>query len=835
MSRVIGVEELNRSGKRFRGPLLVWGNVFVLGWLGIAALLVLLHDELGVPWWLALHVLLLGAVTNAVVIWSEHFVTTWCRAPDPPERRVKVGLSVLNLSVVLVLVGVVADWHWVSGTGAGGVSLVAIIHGVHVRRLRRRALATRFGHLTAYYVAASMSLAAGGTLGGSMTAGGMGWYPRLWAAHVHLNLLGWVGLSVLGTLLVLLPTALGVRVRQDVEVWARRTWWLLVTALVVVSVGALLATTWLVITGLLCYGAGVVALLVPLRTGGLRRAVRRPAPWFLVCAVVWLLVALVVETGWLLRSPDSLSLVIDRLLPLLAVGFAAQVLVGALTQLLPVALGRGPVESRRIAAVLQRGWPLRLVATNAAIPLLAFDLPRPVSVAAWGLEIVSVGSFVLVALSVAAPVAYRGASPTAGRGTGAVPGIAAGLAVTLVAVFFAVSGGEQPEAAGPAQTVDVTLANMRIEPAVVTVAEGTHLVLRVTNRDAMAHDLRLADEAATERLATGETQLLDVGVVREPLAGWCTVAGHRAAGMTMEVRTAGSGEPAVHDVERAPVPSADWRPRDATLPPADATTVHRVELHVTEQLLEVAPGERERRWTFGGTVPGPTLRGKVGDRFEITLVNDATTGHSIDFHAGSLAPDGPMRTIEPGERLVYAFTAERSGAWLYHCSTAPMSLHLANGMYGAVIIDPPDLAPVDREYVLVSGQHFDGAPDDDELLDKIRRGSPDGWSFNGMPWQYDHAPLTAEVGRRVRFWVINAGPSDPVSFHVVGGQFDTVYAEGAWLLRPGASGGSQALDLAPAQGGFVELTFPEPGRYPFVDHDLRHAENGAHGYVEVRP
>ncbi|GAA0532446.1 hypothetical protein GCM10011581_17040 [Saccharopolyspora subtropica] len=833
MGRVIGVEELGRSRRRFRGPLLAWGNVFVLGWLGIAALLVVLHDGLGLPWWLALHALLLGAVTNAIVIWSEHFVTTWCRVPAPPERRVAVGLSVLNLSVVLVLVGVVADWHWVSGTGAGGVSVIAIVHSVHLLRIRRRALATRFGHLTAYYAAASMSLAVGGTLGGSMTAGGMGWYDRLWSAHVHLNLLGWLGLSVLGTLFVLLPTTLGIRVRQDMAVWGRGIWWLLVTGLVLVSVGSLLATTWLLIAGLLSYGAGVAALLVSLRTGVPRRAVRQPAPWFLVCAVGWLLVSLLVETGWLVRSPDSLSLVIDRLLPVLAVGFGAQVLVGALTQLLPVVLGRGPLESRRVAAVLHRGWLLRVIAANVGIPLLAFDLPRPVSVAGWGLEIASVGTFVLLALSVAVPVAHRGGLPTVGSGSGAVPGIAAGLAVTLVAVFFAVSGGEQPEVAGPARTVDVVLANMRIEPAVVTVAEGTHLVLRVTNRDAMAHDLRLANGAATERLATGDTQLLDVGVVRGPLAGWCTVAGHRAAGMTMEVRTAGSSHSAGHGVERTHLPSADWRPRDATVPPANATAVHRIELHVTEQLLEVAPGKRERRWTFGGTMPGPTLRGKVGDRFEITLVNDGSMGHSIDFHAGSLAPDGPMRTIEPGQRLMYAFTAERAGAWLYHCSTAPMSLHLANGMYGAVIIDPPDLPPAAREYLLVSGQYFDGAPDSDALLDKIRQGRPDGWLFNGMPGQYDHAPLTAKVGERVRFWIINAGPSDSVSFHIIGGQFDTVYKEGAWLLRPGASGGSQALDLAPAQGGFVELTFPEPGRYPFVDHDLRHAENGAHGFVDV--
>src|SRR5690606_36393357 len=100
--------------------------------------------------------------------------------------------------------------------------------------------------------------------------------------------------------------------------------------------------------------------------------------------------------------------------------------------------------------------------------------------------------------------------------------------------------------------------------------------------------------------------------------------------------------------------------------------------------------------------------GKVGDRYVITLVNDGSLGHSIDFHAGALAPDEPMRTIDPGEELTYAFTATRSGIWMYHCSTMPMSLHIANGMAGAVIIDPPDLPAVDREYLVVQSELYLG-------------------------------------------------------------------------------------------------------------------------------
>ena len=135
---------------------------------------------------------------------------------------------------------------------------------------------------------------------------------------------------------------------------------------------------------------------------------------------------------------------------------------------------------------------------------------------------------------------------------------------------------------------------------------------------------------------------------------------------------------------------------------------HRHTFTVKEQVMPVGAGVTQRRMTFNGQVPGPVLRGKVGDTFEITLVNDGTMSHSLDFHAGITPPDQAMRSINPGESLVYTFTAQHSGIWLYHCSTSPMSLHLAAGMHGAVIIDPPGLPAVDREYVIVASEVYLG-------------------------------------------------------------------------------------------------------------------------------
>lgn len=436
-------------------------------------------------------------------------------------------------------------------------------------------------------------------------------------------------------------------------------------------------------------------------------------------------------------------------------------------------------------------------------------------------------------------------------------GLALGAVMVVIALVVALTGGgvgagahaRAVVGAGGTRTVQVTLAGMTITPSVIEVPAGTRLVLEVTNTDAMRHDLTLDTGQQTPMLGAGESATIEVDAVEASIAGWCTVPGHKAAGMTMSIVAAGStgsghGEGAMAggtDDAGTPVldlnadPGPDWRPYDPTLQPAPGATEHRLTMTAADTEVEVAPGVRQTLWTFNGTAPGPTLHGKVGDVFTITFTNAATMGHGIDFHAGSLAPDGPMRTIDPGQSLTYQFVATSSGAWLYHCSTAPMALHVANGMFGAVIIDPPGLAPVDHELVLVQSELYLGAQDGTADEAKIAAEQPDLVVFNGYPHQYDRAPIEVGVGERVRVWVVDAGPQRATAFHVVGTQFDTVFKEGAYLLRPGNAehGAAQVLDLAPAQGGFVEFVLPEAGRYPFINHAIVDAERGAHGVFEA--
>lgn len=473
--------------------------------------------------------------------------------------------------------------------------------------------------------------------------------------------------------------------------------------------------------------------------------------------------------------------------------------------------------------------------------------------------------------------------------------IACSMVVVVVLAIYAAfgtnpngkSGGISAESiAGDGHTVevDVVVKGMAFSPDSVVVPPGSSLKINFTNTGDRTHDLKIGS-AETGRVEPGKTATLETGPLTESVEGYCTIAGHKMQGMTFMVNVVGAGSAnsadstdgasaggantgsaghTNHDhaammngsnpAVKVPSMAERMAPRpenpafDAALKPAPAGKVHEVTWTMTEEVQEVAPGVRQMRWLFNGQAPGPALRGKVGDTFKVTIKNEGSMGHSIDFHAGEVTPDDVMKTIEPGQELTYEFTAKRSGIWMYHCATAPMSLHIANGMAGAVIIDPADLNPVDAEYAFVADEVFLGDEQQGADAQRVFDGEYDLMAFNYYPNQYDQHPLQAKVGDTVRIWLLNVGPDQPLSFHLVGEIFDKTYAEGAVLMdaygknsggigqgSPGSSGstGSQALSLLPAQGGYVEVTFDEPGTYTFVNHIMTNAEKGQHGQIVV--
>jgi nitrite reductase (NO-forming) len=851
-------------------------NSLVALWMVAAAVVVVIHRFVPSGGWLMLHLLLLGAVSTAILVGRQRFADTLLRRAAWGGRAfhaVRLGAHTLGASAVVA--GIMADaWALVL---AGGivVGANALVHAASLIAQGRGGLPARFAPLVRDYVFASLSLAAGVTLGvilarASLTAE---LHDRFTVAHLGANLLGWVGLTVIGTVILLWPTVLHTRVSETTDASARRALPMLVFAVLLFVAGSLVGVQALVALAVIAYLAGFALIVLE----GIRSWRAAPATtyagWSIAAATGWLL-ACTIALGTIVVFAPSWADAVDSLgwlVPPFAVGFAAQIVIGASSYLLPVVLGGGPFAARVSAAELDRAALFRVLLINGGIVVYLLPVPSLAKVVVS--FVVFLALVVFLVLAVRAAMAGRRA-----RGGPTIPADAAGraqpgpkrhsgsvlaavgaliLATTLgVALDPAAAGlptyapGPSVEATGNTTTVEVTMKDMRFTPDVIEVPAGDRLVIELSNIDDTIHDLVLENGTNSGRVPAGKSVTVDAGVISGDLDGWCSVAGHRQMGMVLTVVVAGGedasadghehqqsdGPSAAEDVDLMADPGERFEARDAKLAPAASATVHDVTLSAEDVETEVSPGVTQQLWTFNGTAPGPTLRGKVGDTFNITLVNDGSIGHSIDFHAGSLAPDQPMRTIDPGERLTFSFTATRSGIWLYHCSTMPMSLHIANGMFGAVIIDPPGLDEVDREYLVVQSEYYLGPQGEPADAAKVLAKTPDLVVFNGYANQYQHDPLVAAVGETVRVWVLDAGPNLPSSFHVVGGQFDTVFAEGDYRLKSGGStgtGGSQTLGLHPAQGGFVELVFPEAGHYPFVTHAMADAEHGASGIFHV--
>jgi len=273
--------------------------------------------------------------------------------------------------------------------------------------------------------------------------------------------------------------------------------------------------------------------------------------------------------------------------------------------------------------------------------------------------------------------------------------------------------------------------------------------------------------------------------------------------------------------------------RDATAPAVLPGTDHDVDLPIIDKDITVAKGFVVHAWTFGGTVPGPVIRVHLGDTVRVHLTNQSQMSHTIDFHASQTAMDHQMIEIKPGATFTYTFTADYAGVWMYHCGMAPALMHIANGMFGMVIVEPKGgLAKVDQELAFVQSEWYLGAQGKE--IDYAKANStapaPDFVVFNGIANQYKDNPVAVTTKGRVRVFVLNAGPNEDSSFHVVGTIFDTVIKEGIELRKGNAAGwGSQAVDLAPAQAAIIEFSPQENGMYPFVTHAFNFVTHGAIG------
>lgn len=256
-----------------------------------------------------------------------------------------------------------------------------------------------------------------------------------------------------------------------------------------------------------------------------------------------------------------------------------------------------------------------------------------------------------------------------------------------------------------------------------------------------------------------------------------------------------------------------------------------VRLEVVEKVMQLADGVKYTYWTFGGSVPGPMIRVQEGDEVEMHLSNNPNNKmpHNIDLHAVSGPGGGAEATLTvPGHTSIFSFRALKSGLYVYHCATAPVGMHIANGMYGMILVEPRGGFPkVDKEFYLMQGEFYTKGKNGEGGLqpfdmDKAIREEPEYVVFNGSVGGATGAnALRAKVGDRVRIFVGNGGPNLVSSFHVIGQIFDDVYEEGGNQVHQNIQ-----TTLIPAGGAaIVEFTCREPGVYNIVDHSIFRAFN----------
>ncbi len=279
----------------------------------------------------------------------------------------------------------------------------------------------------------------------------------------------------------------------------------------------------------------------------------------------------------------------------------------------------------------------------------------------------------------------------------------------------------------------------------------------------------------------------------------------------------------------------------------DGDTVD-VKFDVRHELFHVSSAVSFTAWTFGGAVPGPVLRVKVGQTIRFSMTdrsNDTMSNmpmqmnmmpmpHSIDFHSAMVNPEDKYRSINPGETIQFQWTANYPGVFMYHCGTPMVLLHMIYGMVGMVIVEPKEGYPnkVDREFAIVQNEYYLKQQGDTYTPDTAlaMKKTPNFVAFNGKIGQYVVNPLKVKAGERIRVYLLNAGPNNATNFHVIGTILDKVWMDGN---PKNEFEGMQSAYVGPASGAIVEFVIPEKGSYTFVDHSFADATMGAIGVFKA--
>lgn len=398
---------------------------------------------------------------------------------------------------------------------------------------------------------------------------------------------------------------------------------------------------------------------------------------------------------------------------------------------------------------------------------------------------------------------------------------------------------------------------------VLEVEAGEKVAIVIVNKENMAHDVALASDPAaktTTLLKEGETATLTFTAKADDTY-FCSVPGHRQAGMVGKIAVKGSDAKAVaehdpHEMHMRPgaaggslkpakpvtVDEIGWDAGEIP-PPIERDRPETVEytIQTKEVVAQLEDGTTFDLWTYDGKVPGPMLRAREGDTVVVHVDNapDSVMAHSIDFHSVT-GPGGGAAVLQvpAGERRSLKFKAMKAGIYVYHCATPHIPTHLARGMFGMILIEPKGGMPrVDREFYVMQGEYYTTerpgakghqAEDPDRLFEE----RPTYVVMNGRVGSLTgKRSLTAAVGETIRIYFGVGGPNAASSFHVIGEIFDRVYREGAIVDEP--SRNVQTTLVPPGGATVVEFHLDYPGKYLLVDHSLSRLDKGAVGILDV--
>jgi nitrite reductase (NO-forming) len=375
---------------------------------------------------------------------------------------------------------------------------------------------------------------------------------------------------------------------------------------------------------------------------------------------------------------------------------------------------------------------------------------------------------------------------------------------------------------------------------VLTAAEGQVVQLTLINGEGAEHDIVFPDQDAKSPRVTGKGSSTTIAFRASKVGDFtyfCSVPGHQLAGMQGQFIVTPRPPPQT-------LVEADISREASDLPPPigkrDPQTVS-VDLLSAEIEGRLAEGTTFGYWTFNGKVPGPFIRVRVGDTVDIHLKNSAESSmiHSVDFHA-AIGPGGGAASlqVDPGQEKSMTWKALVPGIYVYHCATPMVAEHIANGMYGLILVEPEGgLPPVDHEFYVMQGEIYTDLPygqhgSAEFSVEKLLNERPEYFVFNGSAGALSKLhPLQAKVGETVRIFFGVGGPNYTSSFHVIGEIFDKVYTLGGVQSPP--LEGIQTVTV-PAGGAVIaEFKLHVPGNYTLVDHALARAERGLVGILHV--